>query len=151
MLLALHVALHAHGLPHWWTFSLSAPVMWSQHALALGSAGSKGLVAAQPFRSQRKTLEASAFFGADSSQRPALPCPALLLLLLPPAQASLPLGRPVLLEGISECLDASLEPVLLKMTFKQVGAAPGDGAVPGALPCSEMGVLCPWVVHGGSR
>jgi len=37
-----------------------------------------------------------------------------------PPQASLPLGRPVLLEGIGECLDASLEPVLLKMTFKQV-------------------------------
>jgi len=36
-------------------------------------------------------------------------------------QASLPLGRPVLLEGIGECLDASLEPVLLKMTFKQAG------------------------------
>ncbi|KAF5834888.1 hypothetical protein DUNSADRAFT_8192 [Dunaliella salina] len=36
-------------------------------------------------------------------------------------QASLPLGRPVLLEGIGESLDASLEPVLLKMTFKQAG------------------------------
>lgn len=40
-------------------------------------------------------------------------------------QASLPLGRPVLLEGIGESLDASLEPVLLKMTFKQVRVGAG--------------------------
>lgn len=35
-------------------------------------------------------------------------------------QASLPVGRPVLLEGMGESVDASLEPVLLKLTFKQV-------------------------------
>lgn len=34
--------------------------------------------------------------------------------------AALPLGRPVLLEGMGEGLDAALEPVLLKQTFKSV-------------------------------
>lgn len=34
--------------------------------------------------------------------------------------AALPLGTPVLLEGLGERLDASLEPVLLKLTFKSV-------------------------------
>ncbi|GFH31517.1 flagellar inner dynein arm heavy chain 11, partial [Haematococcus lacustris] len=34
-------------------------------------------------------------------------------------QATLPVGRPVLLEGLGEALDASLEPVLLRQTFKQ--------------------------------
>ncbi|KAJ9518808.1 hypothetical protein QJQ45_026081, partial [Haematococcus lacustris] len=36
-------------------------------------------------------------------------------------QATLPVGRPVLLEGLGEALDASLEPVLLRQTFKQAG------------------------------
>ncbi|GLC77190.1 hypothetical protein PLESTF_001896200 [Pleodorina starrii] len=35
--------------------------------------------------------------------------------------AALPLGTPVLLEGLGERLDASLEPVLLKHTFKSAG------------------------------
>lgn len=40
--------------------------------------------------------------------------------------AVLPAGTPVLLEGLGERLDASLEPVLLKQTFKSVSpASPG--------------------------
>ena len=39
--------------------------------------------------------------------------------------AALPMGFPVLLEGLGERLDASLEPVLLKQTFKSVSRARG--------------------------
>lgn len=43
--------------------------------------------------------------------------------------AALPLGRPVLLEGLGEGVDASLAPVLLKQTFKSVSSGGGGCAV----------------------
>ena len=37
-------------------------------------------------------------------------------------ESAVQLGQPVLLEGVGEALDASLEPVLLKQTFRSAGA-----------------------------
>ncbi len=41
--------------------------------------------------------------------------------------AALPIGTPVLLEGLVERLDASLEPVLLRQTFKSVSGGADRG------------------------
>jgi dynein heavy chain len=47
-------------------------------------------------------------------------------------ETAVQLGQPVLLENVGEALDASLEPVLLKQTFKSAGVLMiklGDGNV----------------------
>lgn len=38
-------------------------------------------------------------------------------------------GKPVLLENVGETLDAALEPLLLRQTFKQVGACNGSAGL----------------------
>ncbi len=43
-------------------------------------------------------------------------------------------GRPVLAENVGEVLEAALEPLLLKQTFKQVNSPPCG--VPTNTPCS---------------
>lgn len=47
-------------------------------------------------------------------------------------ESAIQMGQPVLMEGVGEALDAALEPVLLKQTFKSAGALMvklGDSAV----------------------
>ena len=51
----------------------------------------------------------------------------------PPFAAGVRFGRAVLLEDIGEALDAALEPLLLKQTFKQGGSEVvkiGDNVIP---------------------
>ena len=57
-------------------------------------------------------------------------------------------GKPVLLENVGETLDAALEPLLLKQTFKQVGVCKQAACCNAYNSSNACCCVQPWNEHG---